>query len=86
MLEGLSRALNKTVGMKQTIKAIQGGIALKVFLAKDVDDYLSQKIKEQCSGYSVDIVIVDSMQELGKACGINVGAATAAILKGPETS
>ena len=41
MLEGLREASNKTVGTKQTLKAVQG-LALKVFLAEDVDDYISQ--------------------------------------------
>ena len=44
MLEGLREASNKTVGTKQTLKAVQGGLALKVFLAEDVDDYISQKL------------------------------------------
>jgi large subunit ribosomal protein L7A len=81
MLEDLKKASKRTVGMKQTLKAVQSGTALRVFLAKDVDDYVSQKVKDQCHSHSVDIIMVDSMDELGKACGIAVGAATAAILR-----
>ena len=81
MLKGLREASNKTVGTKQTLKAVQGGLALKVFLAEDVDDYISQKIRSECQKHNTEIIMVDSMEELGKACGISVGAATAAILK-----
>lgn len=81
MLEVLSKTSNKTIGMKQTLKAVQAGDADKVFLARDVDDYVAKKIEEQCKKHNVPIIIVDSMELLGKACGIDVGAATAAILK-----
>ena len=81
MLEDLSKASNRTVGMKQTLKAIRSGKACKVYLARDVDDYTAKKIQEECQAQNVDIVMVDSMELLGKACKIDVGAATAAILK-----
>ena len=81
MLEDLSKASNRTVGMKQTLKAIQAGKASKVYLARDVDDFIANKIQEECRTYNVDIIMVDSMELLGKACNIDVGAATAAILK-----
>lgn len=81
MLEDLKKASNKTVGMKQTLRAVQEGKALKVYLAKDIDDYISRKVQDQCQSHGINIIMVDSMIELGQACGIAVGAATAAILK-----
>ncbi|NLI60270.1 MAG: 50S ribosomal protein L7Ae-like protein [Clostridiales bacterium] len=81
MLEDLKYASNKAVGMKQTLKAIQQGSVEQVFLARDIDDYISNKIKDQCQNHGVSIIMVDSMKELGEACSITVGAATAAILK-----
>lgn len=81
MLEDLKKASNRTVGMKQTLKAIQGEMVERVFLARDIDDYISQKVKDQCQSHGINIIMVDSMNELGEACGIAVGAATAAILK-----
>lgn len=81
MLEDLEKAEKKTVGMKQTLKAIEEGRARRVFLAKDIDDYLSQRIRAYCQMHSTDITFVDSMKKLGDVCGITVGAATAAILK-----
>lgn len=81
MLEDLRKASNRTVGMKQTLKAIQEGEVERVFLAWDIDDYISQKIKDHCQSYGVEVIMVNSMAELGDACGIAVGAATAAILR-----
>jgi len=40
-----------------------------------------KKIRSECQKHNTEIIMVDSMEELGKACGISVGAATAAILK-----
>lgn len=81
MLEDLVKASNRIVGMKQTIKAIEAQAAAKVFLARDVDEYIQRRIKEKCEKYNVPIEYVDSMEELGEACDIEVGAATAAIMK-----
>lgn len=80
MLEDLINASSRIVGMKQTLKAVAEGKVNQVFLAQDVDDYIANKIKEQCQKHHIPIEYVDSMKELGKACGIDVGAATAAIL------
>lgn len=81
MLQKLVSAAYKTVGLKQTMKAIKAGNAEVVFLAGDVDNHIAVKIKDQCSKSNVRLEMVDSMKELGNACGIRIGAATAAILK-----
>lgn len=81
MLQDLKTASAKTIGIKQTIKAIQADNAREVFLARDVDEYVAVKIKDQCSKFDITIIMVDTMKELGEACGIQVGAATAAIMK-----
>ncbi|MFO7154349.1 MAG: ribosomal L7Ae/L30e/S12e/Gadd45 family protein [Caldicoprobacter oshimai] len=81
MLEELKNASAKTVGTKQTLKAINAGKAVRVYLAKDVDEYISERIKKECEKNNVPIFYVNSMKELGRICGIDVGAATAAILR-----
>lgn len=48
MLGELKSVLVKTVGMKQTLKAIESGKANRVYLALDVDEYVSSKVKSQC--------------------------------------
>lgn len=72
---------NKVVGVKQTIKAIKSGAVKSVYIAKDADNKLLQSVKVLVDENSLELVYVNTMKELGKLCGIDVGAATAAILK-----
>jgi len=67
-------------GMKQTIKAVLSGNARQVYLARDADERVQRPVLEACVKMSVPVSFVDYMADLGKACGIKVGAATAAIL------
>jgi len=64
------------VGLKQTRKAIKEG-ATRVLLAKDASEIIKTEIKELFA----NVEYVDTMQELGKLCGIDVGAAVSAIKK-----
>jgi len=81
MLPNLKKISAKTVGLKQTMKAVRSGRAREVYLARDVDGRLSCEVTALCSSFNVPVIFVDSMKELGEACGIQVGAATAAVLK-----
>lgn len=80
-VELLKQATKRVVGNKQTAKAIQKGTAKTVYIAEDADVRVVQPIIDACSEAQVTIEKVATMQELGKACGIHVGAATAAVLK-----
>ena len=66
------------VGAKQLRKALQSGKAKFVYLAKNADPAITCSIEEQCKMNSVNYAWVSSMQDLGRACGIEVGAAAAA--------
>ena len=66
------------VGAKQLRKALQNGKARFVYLAKNADPAITAPIEEQCKLNSVPCAWVGSMQDLGRACGIEVGAAAAA--------
>jgi large subunit ribosomal protein L7A len=76
----LSKTCGKTVGAKQTHKLIENGQAQVVYIAKDAEERVTPLLRI-CEEKGLEVVYVDSMKELGKACGIKVGAATAAILK-----
>lgn len=80
MLSDLMQAERRSVGVKQTEKAVVKGTALKVFVAKDADERVTEKLVELCEEKAVNLVKVETMNELGKACGIHVKAAAAAIL------
>jgi large subunit ribosomal protein L7A len=79
--EKVKQAKSLTIGTKQTKKAIEQGRAEEVFVADDADPQITRSIISMCKDRGIAVVHVDSMRELGKACGIEVGAATAAILK-----
>ncbi len=71
----------KVVGAKQVAKAIDKGMASAVLLAADADERVTSPLRELCNRKSVPMEIVPTMEALGKACGIEVGAAAVAVLK-----
>jgi large subunit ribosomal protein L7A len=79
--EKVERAKELTIGVKQTLKAVENRQVETVFIAEDADKRLTQKVVLLCKEKGVPVIYVDSMRRLGKACGIEVGAATAAIKK-----
>ena len=80
MLDELKGA-RKVIGMKQLRRALGAGSVRKVFLADDADPRLTDPLAELCRSSGVDIERVKSMKELGKAGGIDIGAAAAGILR-----
>lgn len=80
----IRNARHKTVGTKQTLKAASRRLAKEVFIAKDADEFVVRNLIRTCNEQGIQITYVDSMAELGRACGIKVGAASAAILNESE--
>ena len=66
------------VGVKQLRKALNSGRAKQVFLAENADPAIIAPLEELCKKNHVSYAWVPSMQDLGRACGIEVGAAAAA--------
>ena len=79
-LESLKDAV-RVIGAKQVTKAVQKGQAEAVFLADDADGRVTEPLLHLADEIGVPVVHVPTMQELGKACSIEVGAAAAAVLK-----
>jgi large subunit ribosomal protein L7A len=77
----VKQAEQVSIGTKQTTKAIEQGKAEEVIVAKDADPRITAKIVSLCKKAEVPVTYVDSMKSLGKARGIEVGAAMVAILK-----
>ena len=69
----------KTVGLKQSIKKIKSGEAKKVFVAQDASPALVDEIKAACKQFNIPVNEVSEMKELGRAAGIDVGAAVVAV-------
>ena len=68
------------VGAKQLKKAVEAGRVRYVFLAENADPAVTQPIVLLCRSKEVQTAWVPSMAELGRACGIEVGAAAAAVV------
>ena len=69
---------DKVIGVKQSARAIRAGRAKRVFLACDADRLLTDPIRGACDGLPVEEGY--TMAQLGRACGIAVGAAVVAVL------
>ena len=74
------RAKEKVIGVKQSRRAIRDGRAQQVFLAVDADPALTEVLEEQCLQQQIPAVMEYTMQELGQAAGIQVGAAVVTVL------
>ncbi len=72
---------DKVIGKKQTIRALSDNNVEIVFIARDADPHVTQEIIMLCEKKGVDVKYISKMKELGKACGIDVNAAAAAVLK-----
>ena len=66
------------VGARQLRKALENGRARYVFMAQNADRALTEPIEALCKKNQVSYAWVRTMQDLGRACGIEVGAAAAA--------
>jgi large subunit ribosomal protein L7A len=82
LLERLKQE-NKITGVKQTLKAVEEGRAEIVFVAADADKRVIAGLAELCLKNNIEVFNAESMKQLGKACGIDVGASAACILKSP---
>lgn len=80
-LERIRQASKRTIGSNQTIKVLQQRVATSVFVAHDAEKRVTQPIVDLAEKHRVPLTWVTSMKELGKACGIDVGAAAAAIVE-----
>ncbi len=78
-LADLSR-FHTVVGAKQLRKAVLRGSAKAVYLAQNADPALTSPLQSLCLQNAVRCLWVPDMKELGHACGIDVGAAAAAVV------
>lgn len=70
----------KVVGIKQLRKSLKDGQVVCAFIALDADPRLTDPVTEECARLGVKLIEVSTMEALGKACGIAVGAAAAGLL------
>lgn len=75
----LKTAQNRLVGTKQVLRAIAADEVEVLYIAKDADEEIKNKILKAADGKGLSVVYTDSMEQLGETCGIEVCTACAAI-------
>lgn len=85
-LERIHVAAARAVGASQTVRAIEHGRAVLVLVARDADRKVVEPVIRAAERRGIPLVEVDSRRELGRACGIAVEAAAAAVLAPPDTA
>ncbi|MCC2931760.1 MULTISPECIES: 50S ribosomal protein L7ae-like protein [Bacillus] len=76
----VSQAKSIIIGTKQTVKALKRGSVKEVVVAIDADPILTSSVITLAKDQGIAVSMVESMKKLGKACGIEVGAAAVAIM------
>jgi large subunit ribosomal protein L7A len=79
--EKVLQAQKFVIGTKQTVKALKDGNVRELIIANDADAKVTAAVVKEALDINVPILYVDSMLKLGKACGIEVGASTVAIIR-----
>jgi large subunit ribosomal protein L7A len=77
----VKQAAKISIGTKQSTKMVESNKAIEVIVARDADPRITSKMVHLCKNMGVPVAHVDSMKLLGKACGIEVGAAIVAIVQ-----
>ena len=77
--ERVKQASQTIIGTKQAVKAIRSGQVTEIFVALDADNWVTDPVVILAKEVGVPVSLVESKKELGKACGIHVGAAVVAI-------
>ncbi|HSK68744.1 MAG TPA: ribosomal L7Ae/L30e/S12e/Gadd45 family protein [Candidatus Limnocylindria bacterium] len=83
MRDKLRNPHGRTVGFRQTLKALQAGRVQALFLAGDAPEEMRDEALREAAEAGVPVEGVPTMRELGRLCAIQVPAALAAVLKGP---
>ncbi len=76
------KTAQKVTGVRQVTRALRNDKTACVYLAENADPRVREPIAHLARELSVPVIAVETMEALGSACGIAVGSAVAAILKG----
>lgn len=79
-LEEVKNSDAKVIGSKQVKKALAKGGVRKVYIAADAEHHIIEPLKKLCLQYQVEFEMAESMEALGRSCGIDIGSATVALL------
>lgn len=68
----------KYVGIKQVLKAVNDGEVQKVYIGADAEEHILKELIDACASNSIEIIKIETMAELGRMAGIEIGASAAA--------
>lgn len=72
---------SRIVGTKQILKLMEQEQIEEVVIAKNAESHVTSRVIELAKTKGVAVHYCESMEELGKSCGISVGAAAAGYLR-----
>jgi large subunit ribosomal protein L7A len=78
--EKVLQAQRFVIGTKQTVKALKEEKVQELIVADDAEPKVTARVVTVAQELNIPILYVDSMKKLGKACGIEVGASSVAII------
>lgn len=74
----------RVVGLKQVQRFARMGQLGRVYIARDADEHVTQKLLLVCDKYSIPYDMTHTMHQIGNACGIEVGSSCAGVLRHPQ--
>lgn len=77
--EKVKQAKKTIIGTKQAVKAMNKGLVKEVYIALDVEERIIELARLTAQENNVSIFYVKSKVDLGKACGLRLGASVVAI-------
>lgn len=81
MVHELSCPKRRVAGLKQVMRCARLSMLEKVYIAKDADEDIVQKLFSECEKLKIPVDASHTMHQIGGACGIDVGSACAGVLK-----
>jgi large subunit ribosomal protein L7A len=80
-MQSLNDSARRVVGARQVLRAINENALAQAFVARDADPFVTRPIVDACEKSGVRFTEIDTMARLGAACGIDVKASVAGVLK-----
>ena len=77
--EKVKQADKTIIGTKQAVKAMKKGLVKEVYIALDVELRIIELARQTATETDVPITYVESKIDLGRACGLRLGASVVAI-------
>ena len=80
-MQSLNDSARRVVGARQVLRAIKSGTLAQAFIARDADPLVTRPIVDACEKGGIRFTEIETMAQLGTACGIGVKASVAGVIK-----